>query len=229
MTASDALKMKCKKLRNDFDTVEPSIRRLSSIEQELSDLMQQIRASMGKGSNASGFPVSQSAAPVMNKSGGGGNADWANAKPAPLAPQRQTASQIPPQKQFMQEQRKSGVNKNNFRPPAAAGNGTLRAIRTSDNPGKTRIVIETSQQFKPAVSVNGNNMSVTYPAGTPAMDVSGINIRSKKVASVSKTDNGDGSFTLNFALKSGSSFLTQGYIKPNNVSRNYRHFIDISR
>ncbi len=197
------LEIELQKLRNSFDTVEPSIKRLSSIEAELTDLMKQIESSL------SNKPRSAMPAPM--------------GAPTPLAQNNFPASAP---KATMSKPAKS-----NYKPPmtASATSGDLLRIRVADNTKqKTRVVIETSKRFGPSVDTVGSNLVVTYPSGRADLDVSSIPFRSRGIKSMSKTMNPDGGFTLKFGLAPGYDFMSQGFIKPNNASRNHRHFIDVS-
>ena len=223
------LEIELQKLRDNFDNVEPSIKRLSGIESELTELMQQIKSSLAY--NPSRTLQERMAAPPTTNT---------KSSTAPITKHTYEMPQSepkPPQFSAQQHKGRSTAKKPSTHTASrpvhspSTKSGDLRRIRMGDHAGKTRIVIETSKTFKPSVTVNKetNQLIVSYPSGQAALDVSKTPIASKNVTSVSKTENPDGGFTLTFSLKQGSSLLTQGFIKPNHASKNHRHFIDVSR
>ena len=125
----DRLERAVQSLRNDFDTVEPSIRRLMAIESDIQDLTSELR-------RLAQDPV------VMD----------AMSNPTPMADKPQPSRAQPAKKAAS---KKSSYRKKSA-PPVQGGVASVFDVRTGEHPGKTRIVLDTNTNTNYSVDIDNN-------------------------------------------------------------------------
>jgi len=153
-------------LRNDFDTVSPSIKRLMAIEADIQDLIGELRKlstepSRSFGSNNTGKPP-----------------EIIRTKQAPV--KKATSSK----KTY---QTKSA-------PPVQNGMATVYDLRTGQHPGKTRLVMDTNTKTNFSVDIDNseNIMVIDMPNTNWTASMSGTVAKSSVIQSYNVEKNGDG-------------------------------------
>lgn len=129
-------------LRNDFDTVQPSIRRLMAIESDMQELIGELRKLSQEQESAFNRP-----APVQ---------------PIQVAPA--TRVNIPVEPAY-RAPTKPTTYQNNSAPPVQNGVATIYDVRTGEHPGRTRIVMDvnTATNYTVDIDNNENIMVIDLP------------------------------------------------------------------
>jgi len=134
-------------MRNEFDSVRPSIRRLSALEGEIQTLIKELRTLNGTPEPAS--RAQQYRVPA-NLS--------ASSTPAIRAPQQIVNNYSPPRSVTAAKptsyQKKSP-------PPASGGQATIYDVRVGEHPGRTRLVLDSNNRTAFNVDIdNAENIAV---------------------------------------------------------------------
>ncbi len=124
----DRLERSVQSLRNDFDTVQPSIRRLMAIESDIQELIGELR--------------DLSAEPSRMTS---------NNAPAPVIVQTPVAA---PTVKASTSKKSSYQRKS--APPVQGGMATIYDVRSGEHPGKSRLVLDTNANAAYTVDIDNN-------------------------------------------------------------------------
>ena len=133
----DRLERSVQSLRNDFDTVQPSIRRLMAIESDIQELIGELRQLSEEPSMAQPMTA-----------------------PAPVT---QTYRQPEPVKKTRASKKKSYQKKS--APAVQGGMATIYDVRSGEHPGKTRMVLDvnTKTSYNVDIDNNENIMVIDLP------------------------------------------------------------------
>ena len=188
-------------IHQDLAELKPSIKRLVSVERDLQDLMMQLDA-------------------LLNEE---------NVTPRRMAP----TTIIPPQTITNLQAKTIKATPQTASKPFPkidSSKATIHSLRLADHAGKTRLVIETTQNMKYSASLdqNENLLILSFDKGDIAFNPSGLSKKSKLVNAVTTTTEGSGQLII-IELASASDLIQQGRIKPNKDNAYHRIFIDLKR
>jgi hypothetical protein len=234
-------------IRDDFDTMAPSIRRLEAVEGDIQELVGQLETLL-KNEGATPAPVEEIQTEQLNNDPAAikdamgvadqyvGQTAQATAPPAALvaptlkAPALQQPAQNPMTAPPPLPKTTPPPPPEN---PVAQTDGaplSLANIRMSDTGGKTRIVIETRGKLDYAADLDNDEKILTlmFDRGSLGFDPSNASTRSKLIKSVSGTPQDGGGFVLAFTLNKSTNIAGRGAIAPNADNPNNRIFIDLA-
>lgn len=216
----DRLENSVQNLRDEFDSVTPSIQRLMDIEKDIQNLVEELENLLAEDPG----PAPAAAAPQSPPQGISGQQGAATQPPQALG------SPTPPPEPTPVTKTKPQTAKPSMPVPVKATGAKLGTIRMADHSGKTRIVLEAGEKLDFTADLDNaeNLMTLIFNNGSLGLDVSSVKKTSKLVKSVSGTPQDNG-FILAFTLGKSSSILKQGYIPPNKDNPNHRFFIDLAR
>lgn len=199
-------------LRDEFDDVNPSVKRLVAIEKDIQDLVEQLEVLLTEEPTAiPPTPLTDTAPSVKS--------------PAPLLSEKKPS---PPLAAAAPSEPKS---------PAKAvttsvdrSKPLIHSVRIADHKTKTRIVIETTQKLSYNHDIDNNENLLTLFFDKGAAEYGSIPKRSpsKKITAISDSQQ-NGSVILAFSLSGKSQVVKQGRIAPNKDNAYHRIFIDIER
>ena len=188
----DRVERALQSLRNDFDSVKPSIKRLMVIEGDMQSLIRELEKINNE--------------PVMAK------------RPRP-APQSQQAKKQPaaqpaprPKKQAAKAPKKTFQTKT--APPVQDGKADVYDLRVGEHPGKTRIVLDVNTKTNFQVDIdNGENiMIVELPNASWSAAQSKSFGRSPHIGSYNVEQSGNGSLLI-FQLKKSAKVVYKDDLK----------------
>lgn len=228
-------------MRDEFDTIKPTVERLSTVEADLQSLVSQLNTMVNNGvvsqedvqigqlnndpaaiDRALGVNDVATSLPPATPSAPQNSSVTANGRPIQLAPPS------------LPNKAKTNVTEAPIQPSAPAAVNTSSAqlvnIRMADSPGKTRIVMEStaSLSFTSDLDNNEKILTLIFPTGTTS-DMGNLPLRSSLIKTVSETAQPNGGFILAFTLNKASSIVDKGTIPPGGTSPVYRLWVDLSR
>jgi hypothetical protein len=188
-------------IHQDLAELKPSIKRLVSVERDLQDLMMQLDA-------------------LLNEK----HITPRRMEPAEITPPQTTTNITAKPVKTVQQQARKPL------PQIDSSKATIQSLRLADHAGKTRLVIETTQNMKYSASLdqNENLLILSFDKGDIAFDPSDLSKKSKLVNAVTTTSEGNGLLII-IELAKTSDLIQQGRIKPNKDSAYHRIFIDLKR
>lgn len=242
-------------IRNEFDHVSPSVNRLVAIEADIQNLVSQLEVLLQQEGSAGTAapvpeiapadvqPVTQNQVEQLINTQAGATAEplslqqqqvQAAPTPAPAAPPVVAPPPTPVAPPVAAAPAPQPVPQPAPTPapaPATVAGASLTSIRVGDHPGKTRIVMETSERIKYTADIDNNEhiLMVSFEKGQPAIDVASLAIKSGLVKSVSSTVQEGKGFVLAFTLIGSSSVISQDILEPGAESPRYRVYIDLAR
>ena len=198
----DRLERAVQELRNDFDTVSPSIKRLMAIEADIQELIGELRQLSSQPAMAAPPPRVNRAPEIIRTQ-----------KPAI----QRTAKPVSP-KSF---QTKSA-------PPVQNGMATVFDLRTGEHPGKTRLVMDVNTKASFSVDIdNGENiMVIEIPNANWTARTTGSLPKSKVIQSYSVETNDNGALLI-AQLKRNARIAYKDDL-PSNKGNGRRIVIDVS-
>ncbi len=209
----DRLERSMQDLRNEFDSVRPSIRRLMGVENDIQRLVNELRSLTKdpafKQTRREPTPIP---APIM------------------VTPQIVTKTQTPAVSQTTMPKAITSP-KTNFQsknpPPMTSGKPTVYDVRIGEHPGKTRIVLDTNAKadFNVDIDNNENIMVVDIPSANWTAPVTRNFAKAPYISSYKAEPNGDG-YLLVFQLKRDVSLASKTDIGGTNGGR--RIVLDIT-
>ncbi len=271
-------------MRDEFDELSPSIKRLIAVEKDIQELSSQLQVLIG---NEGGSPELT----VENlENDQGAIAQAMGAGTAPLMPEAQTPPQmntvalpsampamLPPGQQPTGEPLRiapppppmtpSGQNATGSSamdsvldktmskasppsvppvlaaaaptppPPPMMGTGSttgsgprLTNIRMADNPGKTRLVLESNaaMSYNADLDNSENILTLVFDSGTNDPSLASLPTRSRLIKSINITPQSNGGFVAAIALTKGSRIIDQGKLPPGAANPNHRIYIDLA-
>ena len=186
-------------LRNDFDTVQPSIRRLMAIESDIQEFIGELR-------DLSEEP--NMAAPVVR---------------TPL-PVTQTPY-IPPAKKVAAA---PSSYRNKSAPPVQDGKATIFDVRSGEHPGKTRLVLDTNAKTNFTVDVDNNeNIMVVDLPGTIWTAPTSKSFAKSSIISSYNIEKSDTGSLMIIQLKKNARITYQKSL-PSNQGAGQRIVLDVS-
>lgn len=202
----DRLERAVQDMRNEFDSIKPSVKRLMAVEGDIQDLIVELR-------RLSDDPGLAAPAPRPTL------APQPIAPPPVMAPPKAPAPVMAPKKSF---QKKSP-------PPVSNGQATVYDVRVGEHPGKTRIVLDVNAKTNYSLDIDNNEkiMVVELPSAGWSAAASRNFGRSPAIASYSVEPAGDGQMLI-FQLKRAANVLYQDDIPALNGSGR-RIVIDLGR
>lgn len=201
----DRLENAVQDIHTNFNDMKPSIQRLVSVEKDLQDLMNQLDILLRN------EPVS-----------------LRNRTPVNLTP---TQPAVPTQTtEHKTAKPKAEIKVKKSLPKVDRSKAIIRALRLGDHSGKTRLVIETTQDLKYSASLDQseNLLILSFDKGSVEFNPSGLSKKSKLINAVTTTSEGSGSLVI-IELAKASDLIKQGRIKPNKDNAYHRIFIDLKR
>ncbi|MEM6812626.1 MAG: AMIN domain-containing protein [Pseudomonadota bacterium] len=198
----DRLERAVQDIRNDFDSVEPSIRRLMAIESDIQELTDELRRLSREPELMAPAP-----APAMQP-----------IKPAPVMQKAQAPKAAPAKSSF----------RTKSAPPVQSGIASIFDVRTGEHPGKTRLVLDTNANVNYSVDIDNNEnlMIVDLPATSWDAPKSRSFPKSKTVASYSIESSGNSNLMI-IQLKRDARISYQKSL-PANKGIGRRIVLDIS-
>ena len=185
-------------LRNDFDTVQPSIRRLMAIESDIQELIGELR-------DLSDQPTSVVRAPV----------------PAPMiqAPRIQPAQKV---------QSKPSSYRSKSTPAYNGGKVTIFDARSGEHPGKTRLVLDTNAKTSYNIDIDNNeNIMVVDLPNTNWTAATSKKFPKSSIISSYNVEKSDSGSLLVIQLKK-SARLSYNKALPSNSGAGQRIVLDVS-
>ena len=192
-------------LRNDFDTVQPSIRRLMSIESDIQELIGELKQLSDEPTMASGNSF-QPNIPVA---------------PAPVYREPYIAPAKKVRSAPSSYMKKSA-------PAYNGGNATIFDVRTGEHPGKTRIVLDSNAKTSYSVDIDNNEniMVVDLPSANWGASTSKSFPKSSIISSYSVENSGSGSLLV-LQLKRNARVTYQKSL-PSNSGAGQRIVMDVA-
>ncbi len=205
-------------IRNEINEVSPSINRLVAIEGDIQELIVQLEVLLSE-EPAAGTPepkpepVAQPPPkPVATaKDKGKSSAKTAYSEPIPIT---HAKSEATPKQPYVPH----------------TGPPILQKIRMSDNPGTTRIVLETAGKMAYTAELDNGEQLLTifFDVGEASQGISQTPVRSQLIKAISSTPQTEG-LILAVSLGADSRIIKQGVIAPGKNNHNYRIYIDLAR
>lgn len=198
----DRLENAVQDIHTNFNDIKPSIQRLVSVEKDLQDLMDQLDILLRNEPSAA-----RQNTPI-------------NITPAQPAATKPVTQKTAPKK----------ITKTKTLPKVDRSKAHIHAIRFGDHAGKTRLVIETTQNLKYSASLDQseNLLMLSFDKGSVEFNPADLSKKSKLVNAVTTTSEGSGSLII-IELAKASDLIKQGRIKPNKDNAYHRIFIDLKR
>jgi len=200
----DRLERAMQDLRNEFDNVKPSVKRLMAIEADIQSLVGELRRLAEEPSLASNRTAARQLTPAPKP-------QVMNASPVitPMAAKPKPKAAV---------QRKA--------PPPASQGTTVYDVRVGEHPGKTRIVLDTNTKASFSIDVDNNEkiMVVDLPNAKWTAAAS-KNLSSKTLSSYRVEEAGEGNLLI-FQLKKSAEILSQKEI-PGTAGSGRRIVIDL--
>jgi len=209
----DRLENVVAELHTDFKSLKPQINRLTLIENDLDDLMDQLTILVDGTTSRTAPRATQRQAIVAP----------ARIQPAPaVAPPAQTTPKTAAQKTMPKAVPKALPSIDRSQP-------IIHNIRAADYAGKTRLVFENAQNLKYMASLDKseNLLTLTFDKAIPRFNADALKRQSKIIESVTTADTG-GQTLVAIALKRSANLGTSGRIKPNKDSAYHRIFMDLT-
>lgn len=195
----DRLERSVQSLRNDFDTVQPSIRRLMAIESDIQELIGELRDLSAEPSR---MTSKNAPAPVVVET------PVATPKARIAAPEKSSY------------QRKSA-------PPVEGGMATIFDIRSGEHPGKSRLVLDTNAAATYAVDIDNNeNVMVVDLPNTKWTAATSKNFPKSSIISSYSVETSDTGNLLIIQLKKSAKIGYQAVL-PSNSGSGKRIVIDV--
>ncbi len=206
------------KLRDDFDSVSPSINRLISIEGEIQSLVDQLNVLVeqdnGQQAIADVPPVS---ADMIEED----SAQDAKQAPLPIAPPPPPVPQE--EKVTVQE-----TAEKQLAPVSSADRVT--AVRFGDHDTTVRIVLETTADLPYTATIDPEKILIVSFIKAGADDtVSASSTKSGLIKSIDATPQGNGGLIVAMPLSKDSKIVRQGVLKPDGQNAHYRIYIDLQK
>lgn len=210
------------KLRDDFDSVSPSINRLISIEGEIQSLVDQLNVLVDQDSGQQAIADVPPVSAAMIEENNTNDAGMANEAPVPIAPPPPPAAAAKVETPVKEEMQK----------PVAAVSGTDRvtAIRIGDHDTTVRIVLETTADLPYTATIDPEKiLIVSFIKAGAAETVSAANTKSGLIKSIDATPQGNGGLIVAMPLAKDSKIVRQGVLKPDGENSRYRIYIDLQK
>lgn len=201
----DRLERVVQDMRNEFNSVQPSIRRLMAIEGDMSNIITELRK----------INNTQPAAPKTNFN----NARTPQVLSAP--PPAQTAT---PKAQVTPPKTKASPQ---FEPPAANGRQGIYGVRLGEHSGRTRIVLDSAEKPSFNVDIDNNEkiMVIDLPQSQWNAAMAGTLNKSNFISSYKVEKAGDGHMLI-MQLKKPAK-LSYEKLLPSNNGAGYRLVLDL--
>lgn len=235
-------------LRDEIDTLSPSVQRLIAVQQDIQQLSSQLEILVRNEGSAPELTAEnlESNQNVIAQVLGAPTTGALTPPPAPVRPAPPPLQHLPPA-----ETQPNGAPLRIAPPPpplqlaeksppppaapppaanAAANVPRLSNIRTADNAGKTRMVLESSgaMHYTADLDNNENILTLIFDKGAADPSLASLPARSKLVKSYTVTPQANGGFVLAIALNRTSKILDNGALPPGPETPHYRVYFDLA-
>ena len=177
----DRLERAVQDMRNDFDLVRPSIKRLLAVESDIQNLVSELQS---LSNNLQGMPAPQQVQPTRAQPSNKPQVMSSANRPMPVVTPKRTSSSY----------KKKTSYQTKTPPPVSGGKASVYDVRVGEHPGKSRIVLDVNAQTGFNVDIDNNEkiMIVELPDADWATSMTKSFGRSPFISSyaVEPSDNG---------------------------------------
>ena len=201
----DRLEEAVQEIRNEFDSIKPAISRLVATEEDIQDLLAQLKTLLAEDT---AIPAAAVPPPVVTSA------------PTPITPA------VTPDNSAKTVAVKKTVTTTTTK--AAQPSIGQAHIRAADHADKTRIVLESPSKRSYAVNFDsGEQLILIESSFKPSLDnLSRIKRHSKRILDINVEDNDDGNYLIIIAMQNINSISSGVHLSPNSDNGNYRFFFD---
>jgi len=214
------------RLRDDVDEVMPSIRQLVAIEDEIEDLVGQLKTLIEAPPSISSL---EDTAPPANSADQNPSENEPLEEPsAPISltqpPLPMGEAKPPPATPEVAAKPKAS----NFKPPMNIGDAVIRNLRVADHADKTRIVLDSVSKIDVQTDFDTGEKLVVINTDAPSVGFKPMAAAkgSKNVDDISVAEI-NGGHEIIISLKKGVSVSKVTHIAPNKNSSDHRAFFDV--